>query len=212
MSAIMPAASAVPSRLWIHSPTEPTGRSSRKSAMMSPALRLALVVGGAAAYLGLTVLGWGGLAAFFSHPALIALANRVLRAVRRGALRRGECQSRSARGSGQPLGPRSLRGDRAARRLCAGLDGPKGVLDPRWRHHPLAWHRSLRGRWRAAALAGFRARPPVQQAGGDPARAYAGDHAASMASSVPSYLGFLVNALGWGLPFVRASACCSPRS
>jgi hypothetical protein len=33
---------------------------------MSPALRLALVVGGAAAYLGLTVLGCGGLAAFFS--------------------------------------------------------------------------------------------------------------------------------------------------
>ena len=42
--------------------------------MMSPALRLALVVGGAAAYLGLAVLGWGGLAAFFSHPALIAIA------------------------------------------------------------------------------------------------------------------------------------------
>jgi protein-S-isoprenylcysteine O-methyltransferase Ste14 len=30
-------------------------------------------MGGTAAYLGLAVLGWGGLAAFFSHPALIAL-------------------------------------------------------------------------------------------------------------------------------------------
>jgi len=29
---------------------------------------------GTLAYLGLAVLGWGGLAAFFSHPALIALA------------------------------------------------------------------------------------------------------------------------------------------
>src|SRR5215831_16491736 len=29
---------------------------------------------GTAAYLGLAVLGWGGFVAFFSHPALIALA------------------------------------------------------------------------------------------------------------------------------------------
>jgi hypothetical protein len=28
---------------------------------------------GTLAYLGLPVLGWGGFAAFFSHPALIAL-------------------------------------------------------------------------------------------------------------------------------------------
>ncbi|MGH6846441.1 MAG: methyltransferase family protein [Methylocella sp.] len=37
-------------------------------------LRLTLVFGGTAAYLGLAVLGWGGLADFFSHPALSALA------------------------------------------------------------------------------------------------------------------------------------------
>jgi len=35
---------------------------------------MALVVVGTAAYLGLAVLGWGGFAAFFSHPALVALA------------------------------------------------------------------------------------------------------------------------------------------
>jgi hypothetical protein len=29
---------------------------------------------GTLAYFGLAILGWGGLAAFFSHPALIALA------------------------------------------------------------------------------------------------------------------------------------------
>jgi protein-S-isoprenylcysteine O-methyltransferase Ste14 len=34
----------------------------------------AFTSGGTLAYLGLAVLGWGGLAAFFSHPALIALA------------------------------------------------------------------------------------------------------------------------------------------
>src|SRR5271167_3460783 len=38
-----------------------------------PILRLTLTVVGTAAYLGLAVLGWGGFAAFFSHPALIAL-------------------------------------------------------------------------------------------------------------------------------------------
>jgi len=37
-------------------------------------LRLALVIVGATAYLGLAVLGWGGLAAFLAHPPLIALA------------------------------------------------------------------------------------------------------------------------------------------
>jgi protein-S-isoprenylcysteine O-methyltransferase Ste14 len=33
-----------------------------------------LTIVGSAAYLGLAVLGWGGPAAFFSHPALVALA------------------------------------------------------------------------------------------------------------------------------------------
>ena len=41
--------------------------------MPAPA-RLALLVAGGAAYFGLAILGWGGSAAFFSHPALIALA------------------------------------------------------------------------------------------------------------------------------------------
>ena len=35
--------------------------------------RMILVLGGSAAYFGLAILGWGGFAAFFSHPALIAL-------------------------------------------------------------------------------------------------------------------------------------------
>lgn len=36
--------------------------------------RMALVLGGTAAYLALAVLGWGGLSAFFSKPARVALA------------------------------------------------------------------------------------------------------------------------------------------
>lgn len=37
-------------------------------------VRLALVIVGVVAYLGLAILGWGGPGAFFSHPALVALA------------------------------------------------------------------------------------------------------------------------------------------
>ena len=39
-----------------------------------PTVRLTLVVVSTAGYVGLAVLGLGGLVAFFSHPALIALA------------------------------------------------------------------------------------------------------------------------------------------
>jgi protein-S-isoprenylcysteine O-methyltransferase Ste14 len=41
---------------------------------MMTTLRLAFVLVGTLAYLGLAILGFGGLAAFFSHPALTALA------------------------------------------------------------------------------------------------------------------------------------------
>jgi protein-S-isoprenylcysteine O-methyltransferase Ste14 len=40
---------------------------------MPTTVRLTLILAGAAAYLGLAILGWGGFAAFFSHSALIAL-------------------------------------------------------------------------------------------------------------------------------------------
>lgn len=41
---------------------------------MGPVARIAFVIGGTAAYFALAILGWGGLAAFFSHLSLIALA------------------------------------------------------------------------------------------------------------------------------------------
>ena len=41
--------------------------------VVSP-VRLMLIFGTTAGYLGLAVLGWGGVRAFFSHPALLALA------------------------------------------------------------------------------------------------------------------------------------------
>jgi hypothetical protein len=42
--------------------------------MVMTIVRLMLVIVGTAAYVGLAILGWGGLTAFFSHPALVALA------------------------------------------------------------------------------------------------------------------------------------------
>jgi hypothetical protein len=41
---------------------------------MTLMLRLVITFLAIFAYLGLAILGWGGFAAFFSHPALIALA------------------------------------------------------------------------------------------------------------------------------------------
>jgi len=41
--------------------------------LMRSALRLAFIVIGICAYAGLAILGWGGLRPFFSHPALTAL-------------------------------------------------------------------------------------------------------------------------------------------
>ena len=41
--------------------------------MLSPIVRIFLLVAGTVGYLGLAVLGWGGFAAFFSHPALTAV-------------------------------------------------------------------------------------------------------------------------------------------
>ena len=43
-------------------------------AMATPSARLIMIIGVTAIFLGLAVLGWGGFSAFFSHPALTALA------------------------------------------------------------------------------------------------------------------------------------------
>jgi protein-S-isoprenylcysteine O-methyltransferase Ste14 len=42
--------------------------------MITLPARILLILTGSAAYLGLAILGWGGFAAFFSHPPLTALA------------------------------------------------------------------------------------------------------------------------------------------
>src|SRR6476646_7356347 len=96
-------------------------------------LRLAsITIVGTLAYLGLAILGWGGFAAFFSHPALIALAIMLF------------ALSGVALFSGGNLSP-GVREDRANRwvivafgliGLLAGLHRPERVLDPRRRCYP----------------------------------------------------------------------------
>ena len=54
---------------------------------MTPSPRFALfTIVATLAYLGLTILGSGGLALFFSHPALIALTVALFAIFRRGPL------------------------------------------------------------------------------------------------------------------------------
>ena len=70
--------------------------------MMMTSVRVMLVLGGTAAYLGLAMLGEGGWTAFFAHPARIALAVMLfvlagISLVAGGNLRRGLREDRSNR-------------------------------------------------------------------------------------------------------------------
>src|SRR5213592_2645955 len=125
------------------------------------------------AYLGLAILGWGSFAAFFSHPALIALVivGFVLTGVALfsgGNLSPGEREDRGNRWVLAAFGVIGL--------LLAYLPAytdRKDFLDARRGCRPLAGRRALRRRRGPATVAGLRAGPPVQRAGGDPARARA---------------------------------------
>jgi protein-S-isoprenylcysteine O-methyltransferase Ste14 len=166
-----------------------------------PTVRWVLVVVGTAAYLGLAVLGWGGLAAFFSHPALIALAVAVF--VLAGA-------SLFAGGNLSP----GVREDRGNRWVIVAFT-LIGLLDaylPAYADRKDFW--TIDGdtiRWLGVVLfaAGGALRIwPVFVLG----RRFSGLVAiqarhALVTSGVygvirhPSYLGLLVNSLGWGLAF-----------
>ena len=126
-------------------------------------------------YLGLAIAGWGGFDAFFANPARIALVIATVVMAGAATVQFSESEHRRARGSLQPLGHRRAGPDRPSVGLAAGLHRPQGVLDHRRRYRPLDRRRPLCRRWRAAALARLRARPPLQRAGRHPARAYAGD-------------------------------------
>ena len=154
-----------------------------------------------ALYLGLAVLGWGGIDAFFAHPARIALALVLAALVVASLFSRGNLS-------------RGLREDRDNRWVFAafGLLGLLGAFVPAWSDRTGFW--TIDGdavRWLGVVLfaAGGSLRLwPVFVLG----RRFSGLVAIQPGHELvtsgiyavirnPSYLGLLVNALGWALAF-----------
>jgi protein-S-isoprenylcysteine O-methyltransferase Ste14 len=183
----------VPTRAWeIRSPFP---------LLVMTIVRVTLVTVGTAAYLGLAILGWGGWTAFFSHPARVALA--VALAVMAGV-------SLFAGGNLSP-GLREDRGNRWVLDALA-LIGLLNAYLPAYADRKECW--TLDGdpmRWLGVGLfaAGGALRIwPVFVLG----RRFSGLVAIQPGHTLvtsgvygvirhPSYLGLLVNALGWGLAF-----------
>ena len=169
--------------------------------MMMTSVRVTLVLGGTAAYLGLAILGWGGWPAFFSHPARVALAVvlAVLAAV-----------SLFADGNLSP----GVREDRGNRWVIGALTliGLLAASLPAYTDRKAFW--TLDGesiRWLGVVLfaAGGALRLwPVVVLGDRFSGLVAIQPGHTLVTSGvygvirhPSYLGLLVNALGWGLAF-----------
>ncbi|HLN11021.1 MAG TPA: isoprenylcysteine carboxylmethyltransferase family protein [Xanthobacteraceae bacterium] len=168
---------------------------------MKPTVRLVSVVAGTFVYLGLAVLGWGGPAAFFSHPALIALTVAAL--VMAGAA--------LLAGGNLSTGVREDRGNRWVIAAFALI----GLLDawlPAYADRRELW--TIDGdavRWLGVALfavGGTLRIWPVVVLGDRFSGLVAIQPGHTLVTSGvygvirhPSYLGLLVNALGWGLAF-----------
>lgn len=167
-------------------------------------IRAVLILVGTAANLGLAIAGWGGPTAFFCHPALIALTI-VLFALAGAALFAGGSLSRG------------VREDKANRWVLIpfGLIGLIQAYLPAWTDRNEFW--TLDGhavRWLGVVLfaAGGALRIwPVFVLG----RRFSGlvaiqpDHRLATSGPYrvvrhPSYLGLLVNSLGWALAFRSA--------
>jgi protein-S-isoprenylcysteine O-methyltransferase Ste14 len=169
---------------------------------MTPAPKLAIfAVVATLAYLGLAILGWGGFAGFFSHPALIALASTLF--VLTGV----------ALFSGANLSP-GEREDRANRWVIAafGLIGVLAAYLPAYTDRKEFW--VLDGdavRWLGVVLfaAGGALRLwPLFVLGHRFSGLVAIQPGHRLVTSGvygvirhPSYLGLLINSLGWALAF-----------
>jgi protein-S-isoprenylcysteine O-methyltransferase Ste14 len=170
---------------------------------LSPKLAL-FAIAGTVAYLGLAILGRGGFAAFFSEPALVALAIALL------------LMSGTALFSGANLSPgeREDRGNRWVIAVLA-LIGLLGAYLPAYTDRIGFW--TLDGgavRWLGVALfavGGALRLWPVFVLG----RRFSGLVAIQPGHKLvtggvygvirhPSYLGLLVNSLGWSLAFRSA--------
>lgn len=171
------------------------------SAMLMPTVRLALILAGSAAYLGLAILGWGGFVPFFSHPALtaVALVFFVL--------------SAAAFFAGGNLSP-GVREDRANRWVIAAfaLIGLLAAYLPAYTDRNEIW--TIDGdtiRWLGVllfAIGGALRIWPVFVLGHRFSALVAIQPGHKLVTSGiyggirhPSYLGLIVNSLGWGLAF-----------
>ncbi len=164
-------------------------------------VRFILILATTAGYLALAVLGWGGVAAFFSHTALVALTIALF------------AMSGAAFFAGGSLSP-GIREDRGNRWVIAAF-AVIGLLDaylPAWSDRNEFW--TLDGeavRWLGVILfiAGGALRLwPVHVLG----HRFSGLVAIQPGHTLvttgiygvirhPSYLGLLINSLGWGLAF-----------
>src|SRR4029453_15244195 len=169
--------------------------------MVMTIVRVTLVFAGTAAYLGLAILGWGGLTAFFAHPARVALAVVLfvlsgVSLVAGGNLRRGLREDRSNRWVIVALVLLGLLAAYLApytdRKAFWTIDGDR----MRWLGVVLfaaggalrIWPVFVLGH-RFSGLVAIQPGPTLVTSG-----VYG-------VIRHPSYLGLLVNALGWGLAF-----------
>jgi protein-S-isoprenylcysteine O-methyltransferase Ste14 len=169
--------------------------------MLTPVVRWVSIVIGTALYLGVAVFAFGGVAAFFSHPALIALAVALV-AVSFAALFAGGNLS-----SGE-------REDRSNRWVIWAI-GILGLLDvylPPWADRRDIWTFGGESvRWAGVvlfALGGALRLWPVVVLGNRFSGLVAIQKGHELVTDGiyriirhPSYLGLLVNSLGWGLAF-----------
>ena len=167
-----------------------------------PSPKLALfTIGATLAFLGLAILGWGGFAAFFAHPALIALAIALLALSGVAVFSRGNLSS----------GEREDRSNRWVI-LAFGLIGVLAAYLPAYTDRKGFWTLDEDAiRWLGVALfaAGGALRLwPVFVLG----RRFSGLVAIQPGHTLvtsgvyniirhPSYLGLFVNSLGWALAF-----------
>jgi protein-S-isoprenylcysteine O-methyltransferase Ste14 len=166
-----------------------------------PAARMALIFVATAAYLGLAVIGWGGLAPFFSHPALVALTIVVF------------ALAGASFFAGGNLSP-GVREDRGNRWVIAafGVIGLLAAYLPAYTDRKEFW--TIDGdaiRWIGVALfaAGGALRLwPVFVLGDRFSGLVAIQPGHTLVTGGvygvirhPSYLGLLINSLGWGLAF-----------
>jgi protein-S-isoprenylcysteine O-methyltransferase Ste14 len=169
--------------------------------LATPSARLTMIVGTTAAFLGLAVLGWGGFSAFFSHPALTALALVTF------------VLSAAAYFAGGNLST-GVREDRANRWVIAAFAviGLLFAYFPAWTDRHELW--TIDGdavRWIGVILyaAGGALRIwPVYLLGNRFSGLVAIQPGHTLLTTGiygvirhPSYLGLLVNAFGWGLAF-----------